>query len=308
MNYSFGSGLNYNFGFGAASPTTGVNYGFSSGAASPTNYTPPSLPSYSPVPQASSVGNIQPSFGSSSTNYYALAQAADKERQAIAKRDAERQKAVIGGYDQQMANSRAAGQQGYDMLAKNYDAIAADAAATRARNMGRIDQYGNSMRQDLAIKNQQALAAAQQSAIKRGLGNTTITDSLVRGQNFDNTRQMLTLEDQLLANRISTDSNLSGAYQNVLQNRATGLASQWNQNIANDNQLATNRLGYIGGIQENMDGFNTVANLYSQGLQMENQNYLAYKDRVANLKPAYYIGGAPPSSWYDQQAARIANA
>ncbi len=133
--------------------------------------------------------------------------------------------------------------------------------------------------QQAMAQQQAAMAAAQQSAVQRGLGNTTIMNSLQRGAAFDATRQNLALEDQLLANRISTDSSLSNAYQGVLQNRAQGLASQWNQNIANDNQLAQNRLGYIGGIQENMDGFNAVANLYSQGLQMQNQNEQAEIDR-----------------------------
>lgn len=258
--------------------SNGLNYNFGSGAAGmiPVAYRP--LPSYTPVPQTSAVVPVAQGFGTV-MNYDALAKAADKERTAISARDAARQQSVIGGYDQQMLNSRNAGQQGYDTLARNYDQIAADAAATRERNMGRVDQYGASMRQDLAIKNQQALAAANQSAIKRGLGNTTITDSLARGVSFDNQRQVLSLEDQLLQNRIATDSNLSNAYQGVLQNRATGLNSQWNQNIANDNQLATNRLGYIGGIQENMDGFNTVANLYSQQLQMGNASQQAALNR-----------------------------
>lgn len=240
----------------------------------------PALPAYNPTAQASAVVPVAQGFGTV-MNYDALARGADVERQAISKRDAARQQAVIGGYDQQMLNSRAAGNQAYQTLAGNYDAIAADAAATRARNMGRIDQYGNSMRQDLAIKNQQALAAANQSAIKRGLGNTTITDSLARGVNFDNQRQVMSLEDQLLQNRIATDSSLSNTYQGVLQNRAQGLNSQANQNIGYDNQLAQNRLGYIGGIQENMDGFRTVADLYSQQLQMQNQNEQAEINRKA---------------------------
>lgn len=147
----------------------------------------------------------------------------------------------------------ARGDQGYAALQGNYDAIAADAAATRDRNMGRIDQYGASMRQDLDIAGQQALAKASQSAIMRGLGNTTIQDSLVRGQNFDNGRQRLALEDQLLQNRISTDSSLSGAYQGVLQNRAQGLAGQWNANT----------------------------NLYTQQQQMDNANQQAALARAA---------------------------
>lgn len=238
------------------------------------------LPGYNATAGNNAITPIPQGFGYT-MNYDALAQGANKERLAMAQRDAMRQNAVIGGYDQQMLNSRAAGNQAYQTLAGNYDQIAADAQATRERNMGRIDQYGQSMRQDLNIKSQQAMAAANQSAIQRGLGNTTILNSLQRGAAFDNTRQQLSLEDQLLQNRIATDSSLSNAYQGVLQNRAQGLNSQANQNIGTDNQLAQNRLGYIGGIQENMDGFNTVANLYSQGLQMQNQNEQARLEREA---------------------------
>jgi hypothetical protein len=137
------------------------------------------------------------------------------------------------------------------------------------------------------------LANANYSAIKRGLGNTTILDSLARGQNFDNTRQTLSLEDQLLQNRISTDSNLSNVYQNTLQNRAQALAGQFNQNIGNENQLTGQRLGYIGGIQDDMNGFNNVANLYTQQFQMDNANQQAQLDR--NLRnpqtQGYYLSG-----------------
>ena len=260
--------MGFNNSYGNYNNTYG-NYGVSN-----------SLPRYNATAATNGLVPISQGFGTV-MNYDALAQGANRERIAIAQRDAVRQNAVIGGYDQQIANNRMRGDQAYQTLQGNYDAIAADAAATRARNMGRIDQYGNSMRQDLAIKNQQALANANYSAIKRGLGNTTILDSLARGQNFDNTRQQLSLEDQLLQNRISTDSNLSNAYQSTLQNRAQALAGQFNQNISNDNQLVQNRLGYIGGIQENMDGFNTVANLYTQQFQMENQNEQARLDREA---------------------------
>jgi len=230
------------------------------------------LPGYTPTAPVSAITPVGYSRKTGVTgvaDYTGLAQAADKERQMIAQRAAERQGAVIGGYDQQIANNRLLGNQAYQTLQANYDPIAADAVATRERNMGRIDQYGNSMRSDLDIKAQQMMAAAQQSAIQRGLGNTTITNSLQRGAAFDNNRQKLALEDQLLQNRIATDSSLSGAYQNVLQNRAQALGSQFNQNISNENQLTGQRLGYIGGIQENMDGFNSVANLYSQQFQQQ---------------------------------------
>ncbi len=239
-------------------------------------YTPmssrPALPTYVATPQKSAIGK-------GPVNYISLAEAADVERQASMKRDAERQNIVIGGYDQQMANSRNDGDQAYLNLRNDYSQVTADALATRDRNMARVDQYGNSMRSDLYIQGKQRLAKASQTAIQRGLGNTTIQDSLVRGQNFDNTRQQLSLEDQLLNNRILTDSNLSSVYQGILQNRANGLNAQANQNISNDNTLAGNRLSYIGGIKDNMDNFNTVSNLYSQNLQQQNANEQAMYDR-----------------------------
>lgn len=255
-------------------------------------YTSPtgSFPGYNPIAPVSAITPASYSRKTGVTgvaDYTGLAQAADKERMAIAERANARQAAVIGGYDQQIANNRLLGDRGYQQLQANYDPIAADAAATRERNMGRIDQYGNSMRSDLDIKAQQQMAAAQQSAIQRGLGNTTVLNSLQRGAAFDNNRQKLALEDQLLQNRIATDSNLSGAYQGILQNRAQALGSQWNQNVQNENQLTGQRLGYIGGIQEDMTGFNNVANLYTMKFQQDNDNQQREIDRIAADDPRY---------------------
>lgn len=237
-----------------------------------------------PFPPANS-GFVVGSVAGPGSSYEALGAQATKDRLAAQEREFARQAEVRSGYDQQIAKSAALGQQGYDQLAANYAPITADALATRERNMARIDTYGDSMRSDLDIKNKQALAAASQSAIKRGLGNTTIQDSLVRGQNFDNTRQKMSLEDQLLQNRISTDASLSSAYQGALQNRAQGLASQWNQNISNDNTLASSKLGYIGGIKED-NSYLDIANIYAQGLQQENANQQAALNRAASYSEA----------------------
>lgn len=239
----------------------------------------PTLPQYRSSAPTSTMGQI-PQGG---YNFNTLAQAADQERLAQQQRANDRQNAVIGGYDQQIQNSRAMGDQGYQRLASDYDLLTADARDTRTRNMERIDKFGNSMRSDLNIKAQQNMASASQDAIKRGLGNTTVANSLQRGAQFDNTRQQLALEDQLLTNRIATDTNLSAAYQGTLQNRATGLNQQFNQNLANENSLTSQRLGYIGGIQENTDGLGIVSNLYAQGLGMENDNTQKGLDRALTV-------------------------
>lgn len=247
---------------------------------------------YSPVQQIAPMG--------ANTNAMTLAAAAQAERQNMAQRAADRQNAVMTGYGQMIGNNRTLGTQAYNTLQSNYDALAADAAATRERNMGRIDAYGNSMRQDLSIANQQAMAKARQSAIGRGLGNTTILDSLARGQLFDNQRQVLALEDQLLQNRINTDSNLSGAYQAALGNRAQALNNQANQNINTENQLGTARLGYLGSIQDDASGFDRVSGIYQNLWQMQQQEAEAEKNRQAQnpgynspYRPIGALGRAP---------------
>lgn len=254
----------------------------------------PTLPQYRPTAPNSVMGTI-PQGG---YNFNTLAQAADLERIAQQQRATDRQNSVIAGYDQQIQNSRAMGDEGYQRLAADYDAMTADARDTRARNMERIDKFGNSMRSDLNIKAQQQMAAASQNAIKRGLGNTTIANSLQRGAAFDNTRQQLALEDQLLQNRIATDSNLSAAYQNTLNTRATGLNQQWNQNMNNENSLTSQRLGYIGGIQEDLEGVGLVSNLYGQGIAMENDNTQKGLDRNLTVEQA-----ALDRSWKSGESA-----
>ncbi len=235
----------------------------------------PTVPRYRSTAPTSNMGQI-PQGG---YNFNSLAQAADQERLAQQQRATDRQNNVVSGYDQQIQNSRAMGDQGYQRLAADYDLLTNDARDTRSRNMERIDKFGNSMRSDLNVKAQQSMASASQNAIKRGLGNTTVSNSLQRGAQFDNTRQQLALEDQLLQNRISTDMNLSAAYQGSLNTRATGLNQQFNQNMNNENSLTSQRLGYIGGIQESMDGVGMVSNLYGQGLGMENDNQQRGMDR-----------------------------
>jgi len=239
-----------------------------------------------PIPTGTNdYGNSGPLGG-----FAALANATAAERNASMAREAAREAKTTAGWDQQIESSRLMGQQGYDRLSQDYGLLTADAEATRARNLERVNQYGNSMREDLRIKNIQNLAASRQSAIQRGLGNTTIYNSLERGANFDNTRQVMSLEDQLLQNRITTDSNLSKTYQDTLQSRATGLANQWQQNIGNANQLASSKLGYIGSILEDKD-YDRVSNIYAQGLAQTN----------ANQQAAIQLANANQQAAYDRQ-------
>jgi hypothetical protein len=245
----------------------------------------PTLPAYTPTPQT--MMQLQPN-----ADYTTLAMASQQSGQQLMDRAAARQAAVMAGYQQQIANSRTMGEQAYRQLQGGQNQVVSDAEATRMRNMGRIDQYGQSMRGDLAAQSQAAMSAARYAAIKRGLGNTTISDSLMRGQQFDNQRQQMALEDQLLANRISTDAQLSNAYQAALSNRAQSLNAQRNQNIGMENQLFGQRLGYISSIQDDTQSFDRTANLF--GLQQ--QMLEAERNRIAN-NPVYAASLNPPPAW-----------
>jgi len=136
---------------------------------------------------------------------YGLAERARQEAAAKTQENLERGNAILAGYDQALANNR----------------LMSD--ATLAANAG----YGNSMRQQLSNDYQKRLAASNQSAMRRGLGNTTIRDSLNRGVTSAYDFSRMQLEDQLTQRNI----NLMG------------------DAINRENLAASARLGFLGSIQ-----------------------------------------------------------
>lgn len=101
-----------------------------------------------------------------------------------------------------------------------------------------ISAYGQSAGQDLLDQYTRAKGSAAQGLISRGLGNTTVLDSVDRGLGYDYAKGGLHLADQLAAMR--------AGYQNQFNQQNTGLAGQ--------------QLGFL----ERMTGQYPNAGLYGQ--------------------------------------------
>lgn len=201
---------------------------------------------------------------------YALAGRAEQEGAAGRLANLNLGNDILAGYDQSIANNRALSDQyqtqfdagqttATNALQSGYGQAQAGLLDRYNRNMGMVNQYGDSQRSDLAQQYAKQLAASNQSAIRRGLGNTTIRDSLNRGVNSDYARNNLALEDSLLQDRLRTDQSLSGDYLNSLIGGATatsGLQERqnqyrtnlWDSNLARENQGSAQRLGFLSGI------------------------------------------------------------
>lgn len=168
-----------------------------------TDYTPPATMTSISAQQAALQSNI-------------MAQNA----QAQQGENAQRGQAILSGYGQRIANNRGFADQ----------------------QSGMIDAYGASQRLALEQQRQAQAANARQSAMSRGLGNTTIQDAMTRGVNADYARNQLGLNDQLLQNRLN-------------QNQT---------NIGLENQLTGERLQFLGAIQNPYPTLADISNLYLQ--------------------------------------------
>lgn len=161
---------------------------------------------YSPAQEAREGSPAIPQLTSrSAINAYGLAERARQEAAAGKQENRERGNTILAGYDQSIANNRAMSDQ---MLAMNQG-------------------YGASMVQQLQNDYTQRLAQSNQAAMKRGLGNTTIRDSLNRGVTSAYDLARMQLGDQLTQ-------------------RDIGLVSD---GLGRENQGSAQRLGFLSSIQ-----------------------------------------------------------
>ncbi len=72
---------------------------------------------------------------------------------------------------------------------------------------GYANDFGAGQRNQLALQRDQNMGNAQQSAISRGLGNTTTLDALTRGVNSDYGNSLLNLNDQIATNKAGMQQN-----------------------------------------------------------------------------------------------------
>ena len=134
-----------------------------------------------------------------------IAEQARQERLFGQAENRNRGNTILAGYDQNLANNRGISDR---MIAEN-------------------EGYGDSMRRQLYNDYKARGDASRQSAIRRGLGNTTITNSLQRGIDNQYDLASMQLGDQLTQRKI-------------------GLLGE---GIGRENQGSAQRLGFLNSIQ-----------------------------------------------------------
>lgn len=147
--------------------------------------------------------------------------------------------------------------------------------------MGTINGVDASQRQ--AIQDQYVAAQGQagQSLASRGLGNTTVTDSVQRGLLYDKQKSDIALSNQM--------AQLRAGYQSQLGLAGLGFATQANQmNTAQQNALAGQRAAY--GSQLGMANLGYAQQASQQALAQQNleaATRASYADQIGRQKLGY---------------------
>lgn len=114
-----------------------------------------------------------------------------------------------GGGGTGMANNlissmqTAGDQQKNDSLAQ-YKALLAAVANTRKGVEGQFDQLGQSGLNDINMQQQKALGGLNQNLVSRGLGNTTIANSMTNGINRNATMERQNLQSGIAGQKIGS--------------------------------------------------------------------------------------------------------
>ena len=119
---------------------------------------------------------------------------------------------LMNQYQQSYDQAKAANQNRYDEI-KNYY------FTRQKQGQGYIDAMSNQSKQDLANQYQANLGHTDQSLISRGLGNTTVKESINRGLMGDYNAELRRLNDATLGRRLSTFSGLSGDTLGFMERR-----------------------------------------------------------------------------------------
>jgi hypothetical protein len=160
---------------------------------------------------------------------------------------------ILQGYQQTQAQQQAAQQgvqQGYGNLS--------------GAVLGGIQGIGASRSQDIASDYARQSGAAAQSLISRGLGNTTIQDSVQRGLAFDKSRADTTLANQM--------AGLQAGYQSQLGLAGLGYAGQA---AAQNTDQANRQLGWMNSVNAGYPD----ASLYARLAQMYGAGQVGAADR-----------------------------
>jgi hypothetical protein len=162
------------------------------------------------------------------------------------------------------------------------------------RNLGYVEDVGAYERDRIARSSQQGQARADQSAINRGLYNTTVTGAMQRGVQSDAAQQNLALSDQLARMRADIDTRLSGdalSAQQSQQQQRLGYMSQASGQQAQtqrfydemlgrvSQQVPSERLRFMEARTDEGPSQESMANIMLQAGQQEQAQKQADRDR-----------------------------
>lgn len=157
---------------------------------------------------------------------------------------------IMGGYQQTIQNQTSA-----------QDALAGGYTQLHDSVLGQIQGIDTSQRQQIADDYTAAKGRSLQSAVTRGLGNTTVSDSMQRGLDFDKAKADIALSNQT--------SGLLASYQSQLGQ--AGLRSREQSYAANTGQ-ANQQLGFMNSVMAAYPKGSEYANLYAQQGQWDQAN------------------------------------
>lgn len=172
---------------------------------------------------------------------------------------------ILAGYQQTMQNQTSA----QDAIARGYADLSNSVLAG-------IDNIGSAQSQQIKNQYQQASGATAQSMISRGLGNTTIQDSMQAGLTQQEALAQNSLQNQIASTKAGYQSNLGLA----------GLAYQGQAASANSS-LAQNQLAWMNSVNAPYPN----AGLYAQLAQQYGATDQANQDRAMQQQALKRVGG-----------------
>lgn len=105
------------------------------------------------------------------------------------------------------------------------------------RNMARVDQIGDQERKDINRSYDEETGRSVQDAAARGLGGSTVAQGLRSNVNMQRGDALGRLNDRILANKINTDSALSGDQANAAMGLFQGRQGLLGNNATNELNL-----------------------------------------------------------------------
>lgn len=110
--------------------------------------------------------------------------------------------ALLSQYQQSYNQARQANESRYSQILQGYD-------DRYSRGMANLEGLGQTEALDINRRYTQMGASEQQGLVGRGLGNTTVANSVARGVESDRTRQLGALNERVRAQRLGLDAGLS---------------------------------------------------------------------------------------------------